>query len=157
METIIDAPRNLPDKLFNELLNLIKTRSPVDHNGLEGRLLRAEQVALQLDNGKVTTTATIKNPAASYKGKVFAAAGVFHEKNLYKREIGYIAPDEKYEGQKLCQSLLTELLVTLHNKSIFATTRDPAMMHILGKFGFTKLGKEYNDSLVLMVRKAQPS
>jgi len=37
---------------------------------------------------------------------------------------------------------------------MFATTRDPAMMHILSKFGFERIGKEYNDGLVIMVRKA---
>lgn len=155
METVVSAPQKLPPKLFSSVLDLIKTRSPVAQESLTERFTNAEQVIMMIDKGKVISTATIKNPLGSYKRRVFSEAGVVGEKDSYEIEVGYIATDKEYEGRKLCQSILSELLSLQGSRHIFATTREPAMMHILTKLGFKHLGKEYKDHLVLMVRSGR--
>lgn len=105
MTTIIDIPDNISKDLLGQLLELIETGSQVDPEGLEERIMNAELIALLVDNDKIVTTATLKNPLTSYRNKVFKSAGVDNDKENYKKEIGYIVTHPDYEGKKLCQQL----------------------------------------------------
>src|SRR6267378_1981863 len=93
---IIESPAKLSSKQFNQVLGLIKARSPVDLAGLERRLRGAEWIALCVHNNQVATTATLKNPLPSYMKKFFEDAGVYSKKDNYKRELGYIATNPTF-------------------------------------------------------------
>jgi predicted GNAT family N-acyltransferase len=149
MTTIIDIPDNISKDLLAQLLKLIETGSQVDPEGLEERIMNAELIALLVDNDKIVTTATLKNPLISYRNKVFKSAGVDNDKENYKKEIGYIVTHPDYEGKKLCQQLLKEFIPDIDTHNIFATTRKPSMSYILGKYGFKKSGITYNKDLDL--------
>jgi predicted GNAT family N-acyltransferase len=151
MTTIIDIPNNISKDLLGQLLELIETGSQVDPEGLEERLMNADLIALLVDKDKIVTTATLKNPLTSYRNKVFKSAGVDSDKENYKKEIGYIVTHPDYEGQKLCQKLLSELVSKIDTQNIFATTRKPSMAHILTKYGFKKSGTTYNKDLDLLI------
>jgi hypothetical protein len=98
MTTIIDTPDKISKALFEQLLDLIENGSQVYPEGLEERIMTAELVALMIDNEKIVTTATLKNPLISYRNKVFKSAGVDNDKENFKKEIGYIVTHPKYEG-----------------------------------------------------------
>ena len=106
-----------------------------------------------MDGDKIVSTATLKNPRDAYQTGVFESAGVASDKEWYNKELGYIATDKKYEGNRLCQKLLAELIPLIKNQSLFATTRKPSMAHILAKHGFEKLGNTYKKDLELLARK----
>jgi len=151
MTTIIDIPENISKELFPKLLDLIETGSQVDPEGLDERIMNADLIAILVDNDKIVTTATLKNPLTSYRNKVFKSAGVDEEKENYQKEIGYIVTHPDYVGQKLCQKLLSELVTKIDTHNIFATTRKPSMVHILKKYGFNKIGTTYNKDLDLLI------
>lgn len=151
MTTIIDTPINISKKLFPGLLELIKTGTQVDPEGLEDRIMASDLIAFLLDNDKIVSTATLKNPLISYRNKVFKAADVDEEKENYIKEIGYIVTRQEYEGQKLCQQLLNKFIPCVDSHKIFATTRKPSIVHILGKYGFKKIGTTYNNDLDLLI------
>lgn len=151
MTTIIDIPKNISKDLLPKLLDLIETGSQVDPEGLEERIMNADLIAILVDNDKIVTTATLKNPLTSYRYKVFKSAGVDNEKENYKKELGYIVTHPDYEGQKLCQKLLSELVNKIGTHNIFATTRKQSMIHILNKYGFNKTGTTYNKDLHLLI------
>jgi predicted GNAT family N-acyltransferase len=150
MTTIIDTPDKISKALLGQLLDLVETGSQVDPEGLEERIMNAELIAVMVDNDKIVTTATLKNPLTSYRNKIFKSAGVDGDKENFKKEIGYIVTHPKYEGQKLCQKLLTEFMPHIDRNNIFATTRKPSMVHILTKFGFKKSGDTNEKELDLL-------
>lgn len=82
---------------------------------------------------------------------MFKDAGVSEMKDDYNAELGYVVTHPDYEGLKLCQKLLTAMFPHLKDKAIFASTRKPAMIHILGKFGFKPVGKVYKQDLSLLI------
>lgn len=153
--TFIDNPAKLPDDLFYQAFSLVKARSPVSKKGLEARMRRAEMIAVGVENGRVVTTATFKNPLPSYRSRVFKSAGAENAKGRYDRELGYIATLESHEGQKLCQRLLSNFFTVIANEYMFATSRDSRMVGILRKFGFVQLGKQYDDDILLLVYEKQ--
>lgn len=149
MTTIIDKPNNIDKDLLNQLIDLVEEGDQVQRHFIERGIETAELIAMFVDNGEIHCTATIKKPLKSYSDGVFQSAKVdkFNTDNL--QELGYIVTNPKCEGQKLCQSLLTEVFKTVGDRQMFATTRKPSMAHILRKFGFNKLGDTYKINLEL--------
>jgi predicted acetyltransferase len=68
----------------------------------------------------------------------------------YEKELGYITTHPNYEGEGHCKDLLKTFFSKISSQSIFATTRKPAMVHILSKFGFQQTGNIYNKNLILL-------
>ena len=62
-----------------------------------------------------------------------------------------IVTKREYEGKKLCQNMLEELIPMVNSENVFATTRKPSMAHILSKFEFSKEGKTYKKDLNVFV------
>lgn len=151
MTTIIDKPTTINKDLLKQLIGLIEKGDQVQRHFIERGIAMADLIALFVDNGEVHCTATLKNPLKSYRYDVFRSAKVskFHTDKL--QELGYIVTNPKYEGQKLCQSLLTEFFKTIGDRQMFATTRKPSMAHILKKFWFNKLGDTYKIDLDLFI------
>lgn len=151
METLITKPKDIPQKLFAELIELVESGAQADSEGLADRLMNADLIALKVDNDKIVTTATLKNPANSYRNRVFRSAGVERDQEPYTKELGYIVTDPLHEGKKHCQHLLNEFMPYIKEHKIFATTRKPSMIHILSKYGFRRHGNIYKDDLNLLV------
>ena len=151
MKILIDSPNNFSKKQLNQLIELIISGSQVNADGLMDRILKAYLIAVCVDQNQIIASVTIKNPAISYRNKVFKKAGVSNLKDDYLMEIGYIVTDINHRGEKLCQKILTKLIPKFKDYNIFATTRKPDMLHILKKFRFQETGKIYNNDLHLFI------
>lgn len=151
MNIIIDKPINISKEILLNLIGLIVTGGQVKKHHIKNGIETADLIAIMFDNDKIVTSATLKNPKASYKNKVFDQANFSVGKTSYKKELGYIITDPQYEGQKHCQELLESFISSISKEKIYATTRKPAMAHILCKFNFVKAGKPYNEDLELFL------
>ena len=83
MKTIIDKPSNIPADLFDQLLKLVEEGAQVDPDGLEERIINADLIAISVNGNAIVSMATLKNPAISYRDKVFKSANVGENKGLY--------------------------------------------------------------------------
>ena len=151
MEVIIEKPEHISTDLFEQLLKIIEEGCQVDPEGSDERIKIADLVAILLDGDIIVSTATLKNPATSYRNKVFKKANFGKFKEQYEKELGYIVTNPKYEGQGQCQRILSEFIPMLKEYKMFATTRKSAMEHVLIKFGFRKEGETYNKDLNLLL------
>lgn len=151
MKTIIDTPNNIPADLFDQLLKLVEEGAQIDPDGLEERIMNADLIAILVDGSTIVSTATLKNPATSYRNKVFKSSKVEESKDLFEKELGYIVTNPDYEGQGHCQRLLIEFMPHIENYKIFATTRKEAMAHILTKLRFQKFGDIYKQDIQLLI------
>lgn len=152
MKTIIEKPKNISPELLEQIIALVAEGDQIpDIVALKGRILNADFVALKIDdNGKVVSTATIKNPNQNYTEKVFTKSHSKNSSSKYTKELGYIVTHPDYEGKKHCQDLLLEIADKIKSQNIFATTRKDSMIHVLGKFGFQSNGVIYDDDLRLL-------
>lgn len=153
MEVELKSPKELSDLVLAELLLLIEEGDEVNIKYVKAGLKRAELIAYVIENGKVISTATVKNPLPEYKLKVFTKAKVEALGANYTCELGYIATRKEHEGKGICQNVLKELLSHFIEQTLFATTRKPAMKHILTKFGFKLCGELYNQDLQIMTKE----
>jgi predicted GNAT family N-acyltransferase len=153
MEIVINSPKNFTEKQLVQLEKLILSGSQVKAVGLMDRILKAHEIAVYIDQDQVVASAILKNPALSYRNKVFKKAEVSNLASEYINEVGYIVTSENHRGRKLCQKLLAQLLEKNKSISIFATTRKPEMMHILEKFHFEKTGVTYDKDLSLFISR----
>ncbi len=102
-----------------------------------------------MEGNLIISTATLKNPLASYRQKVFENAKVEINNNGIK-ELGYISTLKNYEGKGFCQKLLKRFFEVIPFQPIYATTRKQSMIHILGKFCLKVEGQTYNSDLCLL-------
>lgn len=151
MTIIIDKPNNIEKELLFQIIDLVEKGDQVQWHFIERGVKTAELIALLINDDKVLSSATLKNPLKSYRDNVFHLAKVNNFNNNNLQELGYIVTNPQHEGKKLCQTLLEQFFKTIGAKQIFATTRKPSMAHILEKFGFTKLGETYKTDLELLI------
>lgn len=152
MEIIIRKPKEFTSDLIMQILDLLDQGGQISMRGLEKRLMNADLLALLVDGGKVVTVAALKNPEPNYKKTVFESANNGDEAYQFEKELGYIVTHPEFEGLKLCQKLLSAFIPEINGFNLFATTRKASVIHILGKFGFKKLGEPYKDGLNLLVK-----
>lgn len=152
MKILIDSPRNIDKEILIELIDLIVAGGQVKRAFIEKGIKNADLIAIMFDSNIIVSSATLKNPNTSYKRKVFDLANCSSLKShLYNKELGYIVTNPDYESRGYSQILLNHFLRSISNEKIFATTRKPAMVHILEKFNFIKAGKAYNGDLELLL------
>ncbi|HEY1018669.1 MAG TPA: hypothetical protein VGE25_06720 [Sediminibacterium sp.] len=151
--TIIDKPSNIDPTLLEKMKKLVEEGEQVKREYLDYGIERADLIALIVDDNDVVAAATLKNPRNSYRDDVFEMAGEEQLKKGYDKELGYIVTNPKFEGKKKCQKLLTDFIPKIAHKQMFATTRKPAMAHILRKYGFEQVGNTYKKDLALLITK----
>lgn len=152
METIITKPNEVSVDLMRQILDLLDQGSQISMKGIEKRLMNADLLAMMVLSGTVVTVAALKNPEPNYKKKVFGSAKKGEVSSQFEKELGYIVTHPEFEGRKLCQKLLTVFIPQINGFNLFATTRKASVIHILGKFGFKKIGEPYKDGLNLLVK-----
>lgn len=149
MTTIIAQPKDIKADHLKQILDLIIKGGQVNPDGLQVKILRADLVAYILQDDHVICTATLKNPYLSYRKKIFNSAQA-KSSSEYNKELGYIVTNPNFENKGHCQKLIKTFFNKISEHSIYATTRKPSMVHILGKFGFSQTGKIYNQDLKLL-------
>jgi hypothetical protein len=120
---------------------MVKEGGQVSTSDLRSRINNAEKLIYIWQGEVCVAIAGLKNPAISYKSKVFKMAGLTDKSIKYQFEIGYLYANIKGVGNDLMQGILE----ASKGSPVFATTRDTnsVMQHLLPKFGFIKLGKSY--------------
>jgi hypothetical protein len=153
MEIVIKKPSEISEIEMAQILDLIQQGSQIvgERDVIAQRLKNASFIGFISDDGRIISTATLKNPADSYRTKVFTNAGVDSLEKIYKYELGYTVTAKDREGEKLCQTLLTSLYSLIRDYKIFATSRKESIIHILGKYGFEVAGNNYNRDLSLLI------
>lgn len=153
MEVIIKKPSEISEKILNEIFDLIEQGSQIqgDKAAIIMRLKNAVLISYIVDQDRIISTATLKNPSDNYRTKVFTSANAEIFLPKYKNELGYIVTAANREGEKLCQKLLLAFMPLIADHKIFATTRKQSMIHILEKFGFKITGEMYNLDLFVLV------
>ncbi len=151
MKWEIQTPELVKEDHMTQIIALVVSGNQITKQGLKERLLRSDLIAFGILGDLVITTATIKNPAASYSKRVFRQSQSPYSSDNFKKELGYIATHPDHEGKGYCQHLLSILLKGIHSP-MFATTRKASMIHILSKHGFMKTGRLYKEELSLMVK-----
>jgi predicted acetyltransferase len=153
MKIIIGKPSEVSTTHFKQIIELIlKGRQiKLKPDQLKENLKRADFISYGIKDSNIVTTATLKNPYSSYRTRVFNEAKA-KANILYQKELGYIATDPAFEGKGFCQDLLKEFSNKFGSITVFATTRKPAMIHILKKLGFKQNGNIYKEDLVLLTR-----
>jgi len=152
METVIRKPKEFSADFIRQIVELLDQGNQISMKGIEKRLMKADLIALIVDNDMVLATACLKNPDPTYKEKVFESAMEDDVAPQFDKELGYIVTRNGFEGQKLCQKLLSVLIPKISDINLFATTRNESIIHILAKFGFSKSGQPYNDGVNLLLK-----
>lgn len=152
MKWEIQTPELVKENHLTQIIALVVSGNQITKQGLKERLLRSDLIAFGILDDLVITTATIKNPAASYSKRVFRQSQTPYSPDDFKKELGYIATHADHEGKGYCQHVLSLLLKAI-DSSMFATTRKASMIHILSKHGFTQTGKLYKEDLSLMLKE----
>ncbi len=143
MQTIIKSPSECTELEISIFVKMTEDGGQVSSYKLREKIERAQKLVFIWNGDGCVAIAALKNPAVSYKDKVFKAAGLSEKSALYSFEIGYIYATVKGVGNKLMEAVLEA-----NNGAItFATTRDSndAMQYLFPKFGFKKLGNSYKN------------
>jgi len=148
---LIDKPAAFPNQIIKRVQELIQEGGQIKPELIKVGLHRAALLGVILKGDMVICVCCLKTPLSSYRDGVFKAAGVSEIKDGYHSELGYVVTHPDYEGLKLCQKLLTAMFPHINDKAIFASTRKPAMIHILSKFDFKPVGKVYKQGLTLLI------
>ncbi|OBU17602.1 hypothetical protein AYY19_13180 [Photobacterium aquimaris] len=145
METKIKSPSECTDSEIDVFVRLTIEGGQVSPNNLTTKVKRAEKLVFIWEGGVCVAIAGLKNPADTYRNRVFAKAKVEDQKNDYKYEIGYIYSKIKGVGNELMEAVLK----ASNSASLFATTKNTnnVMQYLLPKYGFERLGQSYlNDT-----------
>jgi len=146
-----DQPKNISEDYLDQLISLVTTGGQVEPHLIDRGVRNAFCIGLLITKGRVIAGCCLKNPIINYRNRVFKTAEVKENPDNYQYELGYIVTHPHYEGKGYCSSLLSQFFPTVSHHHIYATTRKPAMSHILSKFGFYKNGKTYKDGLELLL------
>jgi predicted GNAT family N-acyltransferase len=149
----IERPYNFTPAVKDEVIRLIVSGGQIKYNDAKLGIHRAELLAIYKVGEQIIATASFKNPRNTYLETVFGSAGIPEQQLDFPFELGYIVVREGFEGQNICQKLLGELFPRISQHPMFATTRKPAMAHILKNMGFEKCGEVYKKDLELMTYK----
>src|SRR5712691_3363705 len=103
---------------------LVLDGGEVSPDALSERIDSAEAlVCHREEGGYITGVAAIKNPARSYKQRVFQKAGEEEEQANYYFELGWVYVRPAFRGSGLSRSLVETALAMGGVEGVFATTR----------------------------------
>lgn len=146
---VVDTPKNISGVYKRQMLDLIDLGGQVKRERAEIGMENAALIGLTIQEEKVITTCCLKKTLLDYKNQVFMKAQADKDLSLYGAELGYITTHPDFEGERYCQRLLNEFFFRISHLNLFATTRKPAMRHILEKYGFYQNGIRYGNDLDL--------
>ena len=131
-----------------KLADLIKRGGETNERNVNRNLREGHAIAFARHNGEPIAVAIVKNPHASYRNKVFTAAGVAEIEQQYPYELGYFMTDPAYRGQGVSTNLMNLINQNVAGH-IYSTTRESntVMNHMLQTAGFKQAGSAYPSAL----------
>lgn len=143
IEYRIYPPSSFGQLTLTRLAELIASGNETNNKNINRNLHNAHAIAFARVDGYPVGVIVIKQPFATYKTKVFAAAGVPELDTEFNLELGYVMIDPRYRGQGVAQKLAG--LISSIPKPMYSTTRsnNTTMIHILQSMGFTQTGTSF--------------
>jgi hypothetical protein len=142
-EIEILAPGNLSSDEFQTCLALLEQGNAVDVEYARKELPRAVCIALRRDAGEIVALGAVKRIRPNYAADKADRAGFQFDSNIH--EVGYIVVRESHRDKKLSRPILEALLASFDSRPLFATTFNERMMTSLGRCGFEKKGKKWQN------------
>ncbi|EMH6402179.1 GNAT family N-acetyltransferase [Providencia rettgeri] len=148
MKVIAKKPNNCSGLELNSFLKLVSVGNEVNTNGLQNRILDAEQLFFIYENEQCVGISAVKCPQKSYITSIFKEAGALVEEK-YEYELGwvYVLEDKRKKGYGaiLTMSACHHLSEKLPDKACYSTVREDntKMRNLLEQFGFKRLGNSY--------------
>jgi len=145
MKTMIKSPTECSVSELDTFERMVNEGGEVSPVGLRSRIEKAEKLIFIWKGENCVAIAGVKNPARTYKKKVFVAACTVDNISEYQYEIGYIYANISGVGNQLMEGVLD----AIEGNTAFATTKNSkdVMQYLLPKYGFSKLGNSYlNDT-----------
>lgn len=146
MKYLLLKPTECESNRIDSFYNLVIVGGQVSRQGLRERIVNAELLAFCEIENEIVGIASLKNPTASYKVKVFHQAGAKEQAVHFKYEIGYAVTKREYRKKGISKHLISLLINSHSEHNIFATTKVESMCHILENIGFKRIGNSYNNS-----------
>ncbi|MCX2492988.1 hypothetical protein OQX63_05860 [Pedobacter sp. PF22-3] len=146
-----DQPKNISQDYLDQLASLVAAGGQVEYRDAKRGIANAFVLAMLVVEEKVIAGCCLKNPITNYRNRVFKNSQAKQNPDSYPYELGYIVTHHDYEGKGHCNNLMTQFFPAIASYQIYATTRKPAMAHILAKYGFYKTGKIYKDDLEMLL------
>lgn len=139
------APVSCSTAEIEEFIRLVKQGGEVADEGLEHRVMNAEQLVFLQSGGQVVGVAALKRPNPTYRERVASASGIGLSEASFRYELGWVFVAPSARGNGYSQSLVQEALSLSDNCGVFATSRtDNGPMHrTLVKLGFKQVGMAY--------------
>jgi GNAT superfamily N-acetyltransferase len=137
-------PSKCRDEEIDDFCRLVAEGGEVGR-GLKGRVKKALMLGFVVHGGVIVGTAALKEPAVSYRRKVFKSAHSNVEPGIVPYELGWVFLHPDHRGRGHMGELLNELSKFGEGENVFATTRtnNEAMKKALLKLGFTSNGGPY--------------
>lgn len=152
-QILIEPPAGLSQIWKDKIVQLVSQGGQVNKGYIKVGLHRAKSIGLLTLDDVLISTCTLKVPTKTYRDGVFqqSKCGLFSEE--FALELGYMATSPQFEGKGHCQALLNDFMPMINKSNVFATTRKPSIVHILGKLGFVVTGEPYKENLELLTFK----
>jgi predicted GNAT family N-acyltransferase len=153
------SPSDCSQRELAEFEKLVKQGGEVAGASLTDGILRAVALVFMTEGGTLQGIAGLKSPAASYRAKISARAGVALPSTTLPYELGWVYIVTDAQGKKQSRPLVQNAIAAANGRGMFATSRDgkDAMHHVLTTEGFVRSGKPYlaangEDNINLFVR-----
>lgn len=155
-------PAACSSEAVQSFIELVRSAGEVDAD-LPARVMGAHVLVLLYSGNVLIGTAAIKNPAQSYRSKVFRKTGVNLVPAAYPFELGWIVVHDEHREKGHSRTLVRAAMSQVIGVGVYATTRvsNGGMLHILPDEGFVRVGNSYpskqnpGESIALLVRDTQ--
>jgi len=141
-------PSELSDRDIEQFVRLVSEGGGVNPIGLAGRVAQARLLLTIVEGDALAAAAAIKCPDRTYRLSQFRKAGVPELAADYPLELGWIVVHPRYSGQHCVRPLMAKAVSAAPMGGMYATTRSPAIRHVLPDYGFSIVGDAYPSGLV---------
>ena len=141
----LKAPVDCSREERDRFRDMVLEAGEIAEAGFEGRIARAETLAL-LRLGKATiAVGALKNPNREHVREVFKSASAKNEASAFGLELGWVVVGEAHRGHSFSRWIVEALVVRAGDRKIYATsvsTRIP-MHKALIAYGFERDGTKW--------------
>src|ERR1044072_9295221 len=143
----IFLPSDCTGQALADFEKLVIAGGAVNPEGLTRRIRNASRLLfLRASDDQLIGAGALKHPRPEYRNKVFAEARATVPADEYPVELGWVVVDKSYQGGRLANRMVGELLTFEKNENIFATTRaDERVLSFAFDCGFKINGKHFPD------------
>jgi hypothetical protein len=157
-EVQVSGQGELPDRDLQECVSLIAAGDAVDPDTAAEHLPQCEFVAVKRDGDQIVGVGAIKGQRANYARAIAQRSGFGFDPQTH--ELGYMVVCESHRKRGISKAI-TERLLGVFERQLFATTSNEHMERTLGEVGFVRRGHSWkshkNEDLHLWIKPMKDS